>query len=299
VASQRTTGFGLGLSLVERLVAGDGLGGWAGFSLGCLVCGRREPWVQVARQADGSYWGESCGHFSLRVRGDEPFRMRLLILFLRLLEVAGPERMIGRTRDDRTPFVRQTQIAAWFGAPQPSVSRWERYWLAGNWPDLLSLKAAEILTGEIRAKMIQVCVAFPWWGCRQVHAHLQQHGQAITHHQVRQVFEERGWGQLRQQLQQRYHLTAESFRPRDGWLVSQLLSQVETLLARLETGTGLTLQEHLSLAEVKTVAAAAGVTVPPPLKALPWLLRVEQVLFGCAAFIGVRPTSSARVTSPG
>ena len=251
-----------------------------GLSLGCVVCGRSEPWVQVERQADGSYYGELCGHFRLRVRGDEPFRMRLLILFLRLLEVEGPERVIGRTRDDRAPFVRQTQIAEWFEVPQPNVSRWERYWLAGNWPDLLSLKSAEVLTNEVRAKIIQVCAAFPWWGSQQVHTHLRQQGQAITYPQVRQVFEESGWGQLRQELQRRYQVKADSFRPRDGWLVEQLLGQVETLLARLEAGEGLTPQEQVSLTELQTLVAEAGVTAPTPVKALPWLLRVEQLLFG-------------------
>ena len=141
----------LWLSLVEQRFVGEGLGGWAGISLGCIACGHSEPWVQVERQADGCYYGELCGHFRLQVSGDEPFRMRLMILFLRQLEVAGPERVIGRTRDDRAPFVRQTQIAAWFEVPQPNVSRWERYWLAGNWPDLLSLKSAEVLTREVRA----------------------------------------------------------------------------------------------------------------------------------------------------
>jgi transposase-like protein len=273
----------LGL-LVESWLRGENLGtslrGPWEFSLGCVVCGHREPWVRVQRQADGSYYGELCGHFSLRVRGDEPFRIRLLILFLRLLEVVGPERVIGRTRDDRAPFVRQTQIAAWFEVPQPSVSRWERYWLAGNWPDLLSLKSAEVLTSEVRARIIEVCAAFPWWGSQQVHAHLQQHGPAITYAQVRQVFEESGWGQLRQELQRRYQLKADSFRPRDGWLVAQLLGQVETLLARLEAGETLTPQEQVSLTEVKTLAGEAGIRAAPPLKALPWLLRVEQVLFG-------------------
>ena len=279
---------GLGESLMalrhgglwQGLVALDGFGGWAGVSLGCLICGRNEPWVQVERQADGSYRGELCGHFSLAVSGDEPFRMRLLILFLRLLEVEGAQRLIGRTRDDRAPFVRQTQIAEWFAVPQPNVSRWEGYWLVGNWPDLLSLKSAAVLTREVRAEIIAVCAAFPWWGINQVAGYLAQQGSAITRQQVRQTVEESGWGQLRQTLQRRYHLTAESFRPRDGWLVSQLLHQVETLLARLEAGAGLSPQEQLSLTEIKTLAEAAGVPDQLPLKALPWLLRVEQVLFG-------------------
>jgi transposase-like protein len=273
----------LGL-MVESWLRGGSMGqplsgSWEA-SVGCVVCGRREPWGAVVRQADGSYRGELCGHFRLGVSGDEPFRMRLLILFLRLLEIEGPERVIGRTRDDRAPFVRQSQIAAWFEVPQPNVSRWERYWLAGNWADLLSLKSAEVLTREVRDEIMAVCVAFPWWGAQQVYHYLQQQQRPITYPQVRQAVQESGWGQLRQQLQRRYQVKADSFRPREGWLVGQLLSQVETLLAGLEAGEKLTPQEQLSLSEVKTLAAEVGVMAPPPLKALPWLLRAEQVLFG-------------------
>lgn len=249
-------------------------------SLGCIMCGRNEPWVEVERQADGSYQAELCGHFRLRVAGDEPFRMRLLLLFLRLLEVDGPERQIGRTRDDRAPFVRQMQLAAWFEVPQPSVSRWERYWLAGDWANLLSLKSAEVLTSEVRARIIQVFVAFPWWGVAQVHTHLQAQDQAITERQVRQTAEESGWSQLRQELDRRYHLSADSFRPQDDWVVGQLLALGEKLLAQLERGGQLTPQEQLELADLQTLVAATGLTAAPALKALPWLLRVEQVVFG-------------------
>jgi len=267
-------------SLVERVSEGDSVGGTLAVSLGCLVCGRSEPWAQVQPQADGSWQAELCGHFRVQVSGDEPFRMRLLILFLRLLEVEGPERIIGRTRDNRAPFVRQTQIAAWFGVPQPNVSRWEQYWLAGNWPDLLSLQTVKVLTYEVRAEIIRVCVAYPWWGSKQVHQYLQQQERGISYQQVRQTVQESGWGQLRQWLHKRYHLTAESFRPRDGWLVSQLLQQVETLLTHLETGKQLPPSEQMSLKEVQTLAAECGCSAPAQLKALPWLLRVEQVMFG-------------------
>ena len=70
------------------------------------------------------------GEWRLRVAKEEPFRMRLLILFLRQLE--GPtERQGSRaTRDGRRPVVRQQQLAAWFKVPQPHISRWEGYWLA-------------------------------------------------------------------------------------------------------------------------------------------------------------------------
>jgi hypothetical protein len=266
---------GLGLSQVWR----EGQPA-LGVSLGCIGCGRNEPWIEVERQAEGGYQVELCGHFRLRVDRDEPFRMRVLILFLRLLEVDGPERQIGRTRDDRAPFVRQMQLATWFGVPQPNVSRWERYWQAGAWADLLSLKSAEVLTTEVRTRVIQVFAAFPWWGVAQVYSHLQAQGQAMTERQVRQTAEESGWSQLRQELQRRYHLSADSFRPRDDWVVGQLLALVEKLLAHLERGDQLTPQEQLELADLQTLVAATGLTPAPALKALPWLLRVEQVVFG-------------------
>jgi transposase-like protein len=248
--------------------------------LGCVICGRNEAWVQVEQTADGSYRGELCGHFSLRVAGDDRFRMRLLILFLRLLEVSGPERVIGRTRDDRAPFVRQTQIATWFGVPQPNVSRWERYWLRGNWPDLLSVQTVEVLTAEVRQRVVGVCAAFPWWGVEQVHQYLQRQGELISFRQVRQAMAESGWSQLRQELKKRNQLSAAAFRPRDGWLVQQLLGLVETLLARLEAGETLTGQEQLRVQEIKTLAEETGLRALPPLKALPWLLRVEQLVLG-------------------
>jgi Lon protease-like protein len=174
--------------------------GWSGpssgvgelplISLGCLASGR-EPMVQVVQEADGSYRAELQGQFQVRVSGDEPFRIRLLILFLRWLEVPAVERTRSRrTRDGRAPFVRQRQVADWFGVAQPHVSRWEGYWLAGDWANLLSLKAAELLTREVRQEIIAVCAAFPWWGEEQVHDYLlRQHNRPITARQVRQTVE--------------------------------------------------------------------------------------------------------------
>ena len=270
----------LGLVVNQALGGEHGAGQAAGVLLGCGVCGRSEPWVEVERPADGSYQVALCGHFQLRVAGADPFRMRLLLLFLRQLEVAGPERVIGRTRDDRAPLVRQVQVAAWFGVPQPNVSRWEGYWLAGNWPDLLSVKTVEVLTLEVRERVVAVWAAFPWWGLAEVHHYLHGQGETISLSQVRQAAQESGWTRLRQELQRRYQLTAESFRPRDGWLVSHLLQMNAHLLTQVESGGGLTREEQFSQQDAQTLAAECGLAAPPPLKALPWLLRVEQVLFG-------------------
>jgi hypothetical protein len=78
--------------------------------------------VQVVRQVDGSYQADLCGHFTLTVAGDHPFRMRLLVLFLSLLDVPGQTRGSRRTRDGRTPWVRQTQLADALGVTQIIVA---------------------------------------------------------------------------------------------------------------------------------------------------------------------------------
>jgi transposase-like protein len=248
--------------------------------LGCVVSSGDEGRVDVERQPDGSYQAEIRGHFKLRVGGDDPFRARLLLLFLRQLEVVGPQRCGGRTQDGRAPFVRQVQIADWFGMPQPNVSRIEGYWLAADWPNLLSAKTAEVLTPEVRERVVGVFPAFPWWHMEEVYHHLREQGVAVSYDQVCQVARESGWQQLRQALHKRYHWSAEDFRPRDEWLVRQLLSMVESLVARLEAGGGVTPEEQLALSDIQTLTREAGMVSIPPLKALPWMLRVEQVLFG-------------------
>jgi transposase-like protein len=248
--------------------------------LGCLVCGREEPWVEVVRQEDGGYQATLCGHFTLSVAGDHPFRVRMLMLFLRLLEGPGPQRGGRRTRDGRTPLVAQEKLAAWFQLPQPDISRIEKYWLEGDWPNLLSLKTAEVLTQELVGRIVTVFVTFPWWRVEKVYHYLQEQGVAVSWRQVRQAAEQSGWSQLRQELMKRYHLTAEGIRPKDGWLVEQLLTQVRALLSKLEAEEGLTPEEQMAVADLQTLAAEVGMVAQPPLKALPWMMCVERLVFG-------------------
>jgi len=248
--------------------------------LGCVVCPGEEPRVEVREAEDGGWTATLCGHFTVHVAGDHPFRQRLLLLFLRLLEVPGEQRGSRRTRDGRTPWVRQQYLAQAFGMPQPDISRIEGYWLAGDWANLLSLQTAEVLTPELMARIVEVFASLPWWGVERVHHHLREQGVPVSERQVRQAAEQSGWCQLRQALGKRYHLTAESIRPRDDWLVTQLLAQVETLLGKLEAAEGLTPEEQVAVADLQTLAAEVGMVAQPPLKALPWMVRVERVVFG-------------------
>jgi len=250
------------------------------FGLGCQYCGREEPWVGVQRDEDGSYQATLCGHFTIRVPGDHPFRVRMLMLFLRLLDAPGPARRSRRTRDGRTPFVRQVQAAAWFGLPHPDVSRVEGYWYLGAWPELFSQGTPEILTSELIRRVAKVCATFPWWGQDEVYEHLQSQGVALSRRQVRQAMEQSGWSTLRQELGQRYRWTKKSFRLREKWMVEELLRLVHHLQTCLETGQPLPVEEQVALTDLQVLAREVGAETPPPPKARPWLWQVEQVLFG-------------------
>jgi len=254
--------------------------GGAGLGLGCVVCARDEPWVEVARQADGSYQASLCGHFTLTVAGDHPFRLRLLVLFLSLLDAPGATRGGRRTRDDRTPVVRQLQLAEWLAVPQPHISLWLRYWHSGDWANLLSLSSPEVLTAELVARIVEVCATFPTWGVARVYQHLRQQGVAVTEPQVQQAVAHSGWQRLQQTLSARYDLRGPALTLREGWLVAQLLAQVRELLGRLEAGQALPAEVRTTLADLTTLASEVGGLPPAPVKALPWLLRVEQVLLG-------------------
>jgi transposase-like protein len=248
--------------------------------LGCQYCDQEEPWVEVTCEDDGSYQATLCGHFRLQVAGDDPFRARCLMLFLRLLEVPDHHRGSRRTRDGRTPFVRQRQLAEWFGLPQPDISRVEGYWLRGAWPELLSRCTPEILTPELVHRVATVCATFAHWSQEQVYRYLQSQGVALSQRQVRQAMEQSGWSLLRQELVRRYHWTRNAFHFKEEWLVQELLRQIQLLLKCLETGQTLPPEERIILDDVQVLAREAGSEPPPPRKTVSWLLRVEQVLFG-------------------
>jgi transposase-like protein len=248
--------------------------------LGCQQCGKEEPWVEVTGKDDGSYQATLCGHFHLQVSGEDPYRARVLMMFLRLLEVPGQHRGSRRTRDGRTPFVRQRQVAEWFGLPQPDISRVEGYWLRGAWPEFLSQCTPEILTPELVRRVVTVCATFPQWSQERVYRYLQSQGVALSQRQVRQAVEQSGWSTLRQALLRRYHWTGETFQLREEWLVQELLRQVQMLQECLEKGQQAPEEEQIVLADVQAVLREVGIKPALPLKAVPWLLRVEQVLFG-------------------
>jgi len=248
---------GLGLAVGRgwggppRALAARGMVGGPWVGLGGLLYGQEEPRVAVSRQEDGGYQATLCGHFTLQVAGDDPFRARLLMLFLRLLDVPAEQRGSRRTRDGRTPLVRQAQLATWFGLPQPDISRIEGYWLQGDWPNLLSQCTPEVLTAELLHRIVTALVSLPHQGVEQVHERLCRQGVGVTQRQVRQAAEQSGWSQLRQELQRRYHWTATTFQLRGEFLVQELLRQLQLLVECLETGQRPPAEEEVALADLR------------------------------------------------
>jgi hypothetical protein len=276
-AAVRTTPLWLAIALA--LEHGTGL---LSGQQGCLAVGLVTARSAVTVRHDTEhrcYTAELRGHFTLRMADDDPFRLRLFVLAVRGLDDDGPQRGSRRTRDGRTPAVRQQMLAERLGIPQPDISRWERYAHAGDWRRLLSQHAPQILTHELQEQIIGTWAHWPQWTSEEVWRFLVGQGVAVTHSQVEQAGQESGWQIVRQTLGRLCAQGAEGLRLRDDWLVGDLLRQNEMLVDKVEGKQGLTQQETLDVAAWQKATAAAGLVARAPLPLRPWLRRVEQVLF--------------------
>ena len=237
------------------------------------------PQVEVSQDEDGMCHVRLQGELELHLDGRVPFYKRMLIIFLRQLEAPGEARGSRRTRDGRTPFVRQQHLEQALHVTQPEISRWMSYWQNQDWRRLLS-RTSEVLTLDVQQRVIEAWVQFPWWGAQQLQAHLRAQGEEIPLHQVQQAARESGWSVLRESLRGVYLISKQSFRPRDEWLVRQLLAQLQKLVARLERLEGLTPEEQIPLADLQALSAEVGLAPAAVRTPLPWMLHLEHVLFG-------------------
>jgi hypothetical protein len=255
------------------------ISGGEGVLLGCVACAEKEPKVEVIQTEDGNWQAILSGRFSVQVSSDHPFRLRMLLIFLGLLQSDNDQRRSRRTRDGRTPFVRQEQLAAWTNTKQEHISRWTQWWLKSDWANLLSLKTAEVLTADLVERIVTVCATFPNWTAEEVYRHLRQQGLKVSQSQVEQACQASGWKQAQSTLRQRFDLKA-GFHLRDEWLVDQLLRLVQTLLVKMETTGGLTPEERWTAHDLQTLSTQAGVMAEPPLPVQPWLQAMEGCLLG-------------------
>jgi transposase-like protein len=246
----------------------------------CLSSEAHEPVVEVVRDEAGVYQMRLRGEFTFQVNGQVEFYKRMLVIFLGLLEMPGEQRGSRRTRDRRTPFVRQEQMAEWFGVPHPVISRWFGYWLAQDWRRLLSQRWGEVLTLEVQQRIIDCWVLHPWWSAQRVWQHLRAQGSTITLNQVKQAGRESGWTALRRTMTSVYRISAESFRPRDEWLPRQLLAQVQQLVTQLEALAGLPSEQQIALTDLGALCEELELRPAEPRRPLLWVYQVEHLLFG-------------------
>jgi transposase-like protein len=253
----------------------------AEFSVGKLGVGGLAlgPQVEVSQEEDGICHVRLQGELELHLDGKVAFYKRMLIIFLRQLEAPGETRSSRRTRDGRTPFVRQQHLEQALHVTQPEISRWMSYWQKQDWRRLLS-RTSDVLTLEVQQRIIDTWVHFPWWGAQQLWAHLRAQGKEIPLNQVQQAARESGWSVLRQALCRVYRVSQESFRPRDEWLVRQLLAQVQRLVERIEQLGGLTPEERIPLLDLQALSAEVGLRPTASRTPLPWMLHLEHLLLG-------------------
>jgi transposase-like protein len=262
--------------LVEQAQRGGDQYAISGLCIGGVRSGSE---VEITEDEEGICHVRLRGEFELHIDGKVPFYKRQLIIFVRQLEVPGETRGSRRTRDGRTPFVRQQELAQALGVPQPDISRWMRYWQNRDWRRLLS-QPSDVLTLEVQQRIIDTWVQFPWWGAERLWKHLKAQGDKIPLSQVRQAAQESGWSVLRQSLRRVYVISEASFRPRDEWLVSQLLAQVHGLVAQLEKVGKLPPEQRIALADLEALSEELGISPAPPHPPLPWMLHLEHILFG-------------------
>jgi hypothetical protein len=103
---------GLGLAWATRQLPVVGRWGFSTFAIGSCIQGcASRPDVAVEQDERGVYHVRLRGEFELHVNGEVELYKRMLVIFLGLLEMPGEVRKSRRTRDGRTPFVRQEQMA--------------------------------------------------------------------------------------------------------------------------------------------------------------------------------------------
>jgi hypothetical protein len=234
--------------------------------------------IKVAA-VDGEYHVQLNGEFTLTVKKDDQFWVRLIILFLRQLEGNSKREGSRATRDGRRPLFTQQLLAAWFKICQPEISRWEKCWIKRDWANLLSLHSAEVLTQELRDKIVDVLAMFPWWGQERVYEHLKGQGVEVTHAQIRQVVKESGWNRLSQTLKRFFVISSECICPRDKGLTRELIEQIKMLVSKLEAGERLTHEERLEVTDLHTLCKEADLMPKPERPAVPWALKMKWILF--------------------
>ncbi len=236
-------------------------------------------------EGKGDYRVHLQEEFNFTVNKEDTFWLRMVILFIRQLE--GPTERKGSraTRNGKRPLISQQKLATCFGVTQPEISRWEKWRLKRDWANLLSLRSADLLTAELKNRIVDVMALFPWWGQRQVYEHLREQDVNVTHAQVRQAAQESGWSRLKETLCRFFIISPDCIRPRDEGLVHEFSELTKILLSKLEAGERLTPEVRMEVDQLQKICADADLIPPPEPPAVPWARKMKWILFAAGATI--------------
>lgn len=247
-------------------------------ALGGLVLRQAKGWqCSIEQTSTGSleitFTGPHSDRWFLRYHPVDEFDRRMLLVFLR--HIWTPEDTPQR------PFLRQEWLAAGFETYQELISRWQSYRREGDWRRLMSRRGDGLQSWEQIGEVVDVWAGHFWWRVEETQAYLAEQGKRYSLSQVKQAGQLSGFLRVRRLLQERFQIGPEALKPKDGWLTRRLLVQMEVLLDKLEAGEGLTAEERLQMEALRAQPTALGLGQERPLEQpLPWMWRMQQVLFG-------------------
>ena len=222
---------------------------------------------------DGTYEVILGDPFAIRHKPVDEFDRRMFLLFLRDIHLVH--------RPSKWPFVCQTWLADWFGTLQELISRWEDYRDAGDGQRLMSRHDGPLLPWEQRHQLIQLWARHLWWSVSEVQAAAEAEGLTLSAHAITQIGPESGLLVARRVLRERFQLSAEALRPKDGWLVQQLFDLLDQLQARLVCGERPAPEERSRLADLLALRTELGLGSGQELETpLPWAYHMQHILCG-------------------
>ncbi|MBX0328232.1 transposase [Oscillochloris sp. ZM17-4] len=222
---------------------------------------------------DGTYEVSLGTDFVIRHKPVDEFDRRLFLLFLRDIHLVH--------YPSKWPFLCQSWLADWFGTLQELISRWEDYREAGDWQRLMSRHDGPLLPYAQRQELIQLWARHLWWSVAEVQAAAAAEGLTLSAHAINQIGQESGLLVARRVLRERFQLSAETLRPKDDWLVTQLFALLDQLQARLARGEPPTAEERSRLADLLALRRELGLGSGQELeRPLAWGYHLQHILCG-------------------
>ena len=230
-------------------------------------------WARGEIMEDGTWRLEMEGHFIFTWKPCGLFEEHLLLVLMR--QWRTPESTA------KHPFLRQEWLAEWFDTHQELLSRWQRYAREGGLQKLSGEHDGWVLTPEMGQAVLDIWVPSFWLSASQVRERLLAQGHIarvgdISLTSIRRVAQDTGFAEVRRLLRL-FEFTADGPQWRDKVLLDRLFELNEALMARLETGEGLTPQLTL---EAEALKEAVGAPITPLKKALPLAYRLQRAIFG-------------------